>query len=192
MVDNVKESNDHHALWDYVCEVYSKPDVEAACLQLQDDFGINIPLLLFCCWLSQQYCIDKQEIADALLTLCKSWTDNCIRPLRETRQRMKTAASLSALSQWQDMREDIKSLELMAERQLLEMLEEHAVDKQQYIIHNDSTTDEQAVIDRLSHNMKRLSLQPTVASTDLFAVILTAAYPKIAYHTLTDYLKMGE
>jgi len=39
-----------HSLWDYACEVYGKPDVQHASLQLQEEEGANIPLLLFCCF----------------------------------------------------------------------------------------------------------------------------------------------
>lgn len=38
------------AFWDYTNNVYSKDDVAAQCLYLQDTAGVNVNLLLLLCW----------------------------------------------------------------------------------------------------------------------------------------------
>jgi len=37
-------------LWEYACALYEKQGVQQACLQLQDDHRVNVPLILFFCW----------------------------------------------------------------------------------------------------------------------------------------------
>ena len=39
-----------HLFWDFSLEVYAKEGVADACLRLQDDLGIDVNMLLFCCW----------------------------------------------------------------------------------------------------------------------------------------------
>ena len=38
--------------WDYSLALYGRPGVEACCLRLQDRLGVDVNLLLLCCWLA--------------------------------------------------------------------------------------------------------------------------------------------
>ena len=42
--------NPKQAAWAYITQAYAKPGVEAACLKLQDNHGINVTYLLFLMW----------------------------------------------------------------------------------------------------------------------------------------------
>ena len=96
-------------LWQYSLSVYSKPDVEPLLLQLQDDFGADVNLLLCAFWLSsQRYVLDVVRWS-SLVTVSASWRTECILPLRSVRRFLKSRAGVDAF------REQVKALEIDAE-----------------------------------------------------------------------------
>ncbi|KAF0862243.1 TIGR02444 family protein [Pseudomonas sp. LD120] len=112
-------------LWNFSLNTYALPGVQAACLQLQDE-GANVCLLLCGAWLGQRGVDCNQSRLQQLQTLAAPWHREVIRPLRALRTGWRAAANddteLAAL------REQVKTLELEAERQLLLRLQEQARD----------------------------------------------------------------
>jgi hypothetical protein len=47
---NEKPSFPPHEFWDYSLHLYSQPGVEGACLTLQDEFDLDVNIVLFCLW----------------------------------------------------------------------------------------------------------------------------------------------
>ncbi len=92
--------------------------VAPACLKLQNDHGLDVNLVLFCCWHGAAH----GELSLALLEkACKysiSWRGNLVQPLRSTRTWMKTAGSdeLTARPDYEPLRQQIKAVELAAEK----------------------------------------------------------------------------
>lgn len=121
------------ALWTFACKLYSEPSVKNACLALQDQYDVNVPLLLTACWVSQHNIELKQDLAEHLCNRAAHWQSGCIDPLRQLRRDMKTADTNSAggdsgegkeLNLWGHVREQVKSVELAAEKALLDTLEQ--------------------------------------------------------------------
>lgn len=109
------------SLTDFAIDLYRAPDVQAACLRLQDDFSADIPYLLFLCW----YGRCKGQISDDLAANTahhnQAVSQQVVQPLRQARRWMK--------SHWQAqsaLREKIKAAELQAELALLEELQQMA------------------------------------------------------------------
>lgn len=128
------------SLWTFACKLYNEPTVKNACLQLQDNNNVNVPLLLTGCWLAQLPCVTVSLThAVELQAMAKHWSDHCIQPLRLVRQRMKAMVSVeegedkrqgsargeseSDCSAWARVREQVKATELLAEQQLLQQME---------------------------------------------------------------------
>lgn len=110
----------HTDLWNHALALYARPGVEAACLALQE-LGGDVCLLLCGTWL--QACgiaPDEQRIA-TLLALSRPWQRDVVMPLRALRRQWREHAL--ADPQLSVMREQVKALELQAERTLLERLE---------------------------------------------------------------------
>lgn len=113
-------------IWPYVCQLYSKPNISQACLQLQDDYQFNIPLLLFCCWSARQYGVIDQLTLKECQEFCDTLTTEVVEPLRQVRRSMKYRFEEEwpiTETSWFDMREQIKAQELAAERLVLEGME---------------------------------------------------------------------
>ncbi len=95
--------------WDWAVEAYARPGVAEACLDLQDTYGQNVPLLLWAIW--------RGGDVAAAVDLARAWEDEVVGPLRGVRRRLKGRAGAEAL------REQVKAVELEAERTLMQALE---------------------------------------------------------------------
>lgn len=107
-------------LWSFSLDLYARPGVEQACLALQNA-GANVCLLLCGLWLAQRgVACDEHRLAQ-LRQLTGTWDTEVVQPLRTLRTQWKARACHdTALDK---LREQVKKLELEAERTLLERLE---------------------------------------------------------------------
>lgn len=95
-------------LFDWAVEAYLRPEVSAICLELQDEHDQNVCYLLWAIWAAPD--------PAALLSgagLAREWDNVVLKPLRGVRRRLPAS----------ELREDLKTVELKAERALLEALE---------------------------------------------------------------------
>lgn len=116
--------------------LYEQPGVERLLLDLQDNYGCDVLLLLYACWLGQRReaaCFARWE---AITDWHWTWQAQVVTPLRSARRFLKGREDSAELYQ------NVKGCELEAERLQLERLERHdrgiAMD-----IRLDSSVDEQ-------------------------------------------------
>ena len=106
----------------YAVRLYGRDGVQAACLSLQDDHGVDVDLALFAAWtgaaLGRRLDGAAWALADAHVA---EWRDDVIAPLRATRRAMKLLASPPPGAE--ELRARVKALELDAEFVELAMLE---------------------------------------------------------------------
>lgn len=107
-------------LWHFAQSLYARPGVESACLRLQDG-GADVCLLLCGAWLERQGLDCTAPRLQQLLALAGPWQAQVVMPLRRLRQDWRTAAGNDP--ELGRLREQVKVLELDAERQLLLRLE---------------------------------------------------------------------
>lgn len=101
--------------WQYSLQLYARDGVEALCLRLQEQCGVNVNILLWACWLAQQ----GRPLSDAHLqhaiTLIAPYQCDYIEPLRKMRNVLKS-------SMQQALREKILAAELEAEKSVQDEL----------------------------------------------------------------------
>jgi len=107
-------------LWSFALAVYTRPGVEEACLCLQSA-GANVCLMLCGLWLEQRDVTCDEGRAQLLQALTTPWDNEVVQPLRALRTQWKSLADTDPVLE--GMREQIKGLELEAERALLSRLE---------------------------------------------------------------------
>ncbi|WP_426206630.1 TIGR02444 family protein [Pseudomonas sp. TWP3-1] len=107
-------------LWSFALATYARPGVEDACLRLQTA-GANVCLLLCGAWLEHRGVNCDEQRVRQLQELTVPWDTEVVQPLRELRMHWKTLAETDAVLK--GMRDQIKGLELEAERALLSRLE---------------------------------------------------------------------
>jgi uncharacterized protein (TIGR02444 family) len=107
-------------LWNFSLNIYAQPGVEHACLQLQAS-GANVCTLLCGAWLGHRGVLCSPDRLSDIRQLAAPWYDDVVQPLRAMRVRWRDAAADD--SDLNAVREQIKRLELEAERTLLSRLE---------------------------------------------------------------------
>ncbi|MBK5537881.1 TIGR02444 family protein [Pseudomonas sp. TH05] len=112
-------------LWSYTLKTYARPGVEPACLQLQAA-GANVCLLLCAAWLGGRGVACNSSRLSQLHALAAPWHEEVVQPLRQLRTGWRQAANDD--HELKALREQVKALELQAERQLLLRLEALARD----------------------------------------------------------------
>lgn len=110
----------HNDLWTHAVQLYARPGVQESCLQLQSQ-GTNVCLLLCAAWLAETGVAFSPQRLAALAAIADPWHQQVVTPLRQLRQQWRTQAQADdALG---PLREQVKGLELQAERTLLERLQ---------------------------------------------------------------------
>ncbi|MGF6328071.1 uncharacterized protein (TIGR02444 family) [Pseudomonas sp. BS3782 TE3695] len=107
-------------LWSFSVTTYSRRGVERACLHLQSR-GVNVCLLLCGLWLGERRVACSERRLQQLRDVAGPWDTDVVQPLRTLRQQWKAAASEDA--GLDDLRGQVKTLEMEAERHLLLRLE---------------------------------------------------------------------
>lgn len=106
-------------IWEWALEAYAQQGVPEAALRLQDAFGQNTSYLL---WAVYAEARDPALLARAAAA-AKAWDATALRPLREVRRALKPPLPPFGDEARLALREEVKGLELAAERLLMETLE---------------------------------------------------------------------
>lgn len=106
-------------LWTFALDLYARPGVEAACLTLQDEAGVDVCELLWRCWLAAHGLL--AEDAPSSLDEIRRWQRDVTEPLRRLRRRLKPDAVRDPGVA--ELRRHLQAAELQAERLTLSRLE---------------------------------------------------------------------
>jgi len=99
--------------WTYSLETYASDGAAAACLDLQDRNGLDVNLLLLCCWLGSRGAeLGRGDVRRAI-TLADEWAGPVITPLRAVRRHLKPFTDETHIAAF---REQVAALELSAEQ----------------------------------------------------------------------------
>lgn len=111
------------AFWDWALVAYRAPGVSEACLDLQDSAGQNVPLLLWAAWAAATGRPPDEDTAEAACDIARAWESVAVLPLRTVRRTLKKPIPDIGDAGRQALRDQIKAVELAAERHLMEDLE---------------------------------------------------------------------
>ncbi len=96
--------------WSFALALYRQEPVKEACLALQDASGLDVNLLLYCCWAGQGGHLLTHNELRRLHTLSSNWQSGILRPMRQVRQRLRKEEDSEGIYQ------AAKSFELQLER----------------------------------------------------------------------------
>lgn len=102
--------------WTFSLGYYRGAGVSEACLELQDNSGVDVNVVLFLLWVASQH---KSVPADQVKTLAdkvRPWQVEVIGPIRALRRKLKTDAPLLDKGPAELFRTRIKAIELESER----------------------------------------------------------------------------
>jgi uncharacterized protein (TIGR02444 family) len=102
--------------WRFSVKFYAEPGVAQACIDLQDQAGVDVNLLFFLLWnATEGRTLDAAQVAE-LDRSFGAWRDLTVVPLRELRRGLKSPPSAIEPSVAEGFRTRIKAVELEAER----------------------------------------------------------------------------
>jgi uncharacterized protein (TIGR02444 family) len=103
--------------WAFALEGYARPAVTDACLELQNQAGVDVMMLLVIAFATVRLRIvlTPAEIGE-LAEVCRPWREQIVWPLRAIRSGLKTGPSPAPCSQTEQFRSKIKTVEIAAER----------------------------------------------------------------------------
>lgn len=102
--------------WQFSLKFYRQTGVSDACIALQDGCGIDVNLLLFLLWLASERRQVSPDEVKKLDDQVRSWRELTIVPIRDTRRKLKGAATLVEAEQQEAFRNKVKAVELEAEQ----------------------------------------------------------------------------
>ena len=107
--------------WEFSLGTYARPGVADACLSLQNRHGVDVNVLLFCCWAAGEGVLLSRADLERVLAAVKDWQDQVVSPLRRVRHHLKVARAPSGFAH--SLRSRIAEVELDAEHAEQLMLE---------------------------------------------------------------------
>ncbi len=105
--------------WDWAVAAYAAPGVGEACLHLQDALGNNVPLLLWAAWAARTGRRPDADDVEAACDLARGWSSTTVEPLRAVRRALKIATVDITDDDRLALREQVKAIEMQAERVLM-------------------------------------------------------------------------
>ena len=122
--------------WDYALDLYRRDGVEAACLELQERHGLDVNVVLLCCWLARRGIPADEAALGRIAEMVEVWQKDFVRPLRAVRSRLKAALTQprpgSIPARWPELaaalRQRALALEIDGERLEQLLLAELAAD----------------------------------------------------------------
>jgi len=88
---NTDLSNTGLSLLDFSAVFYAKPKIQSACLTLQNQYGVSVPLLLGCYWTGLRYGVLSAHLSKELQQYTEVYSKQTIEPLRAIRKAMKNS-----------------------------------------------------------------------------------------------------
>ena len=179
------------SLWNFSVHTYGKPGVADACLALQDRHGLDVNVLLFCCWFGCTRGAVDEPLWDRVLAFSEPWADNVVRPLRAVRSWMKhTGCTQPDISNdaCMELREETKRIELRAEQLQEKTLQSLAEDSP--LNNLDSASQINCTTLNTKEYIRHCSVELDAESRMLLAHIVTAAISGATLDEVSDSIRV--
>lgn len=102
--------------WRFSVKFYAVPGVAPACIELQDQAGVDVNIFFFLLWNAAQGRTFTEAEVRELESLIGAWRDMAVVPLREVRRALKAPPAIMPPDTAEGFRTRIKAVELEAER----------------------------------------------------------------------------
>lgn len=171
MVHRPLMSKSSQNFWDFSIQFYGVDGVAEACLELQNSHGLDVNMVLLCVWFGKHNGKLADSSMEQALEFSNHWRSCVVQPLRATRQWMKGHPPPAEGQQlgFNDLREQIKKVELSAEKHQQESLQQIV---SQGPCGDKDPADEAKEFDAIQENLRNLLVRlQTTDSTELNAAL---------------------
>ena len=105
----------HTDFWTWSLERYERAGAAETLLRLQDEHGLNVNLLLWCCWSAEFFDAISGPVMREAEKATRDWNARVTAPLRSVRRRLKNGDD-GDKKQRKALRKMVKDAELEAEK----------------------------------------------------------------------------
>ena len=175
--------------WNYSVATYRKAGVAEACLYLQEQLGIDVNVLLYCCWYGCTRGTLDGPAMERVLSFAEPWAENVVRPLRAARTWMKAVGCDQPLvpgDECMALREEIKRAELKAENLQENRMQE--LTRGAGLQDQEPLSQVRSALENLGRYFRHLSVDLDNESGLKLAHVVTAAVPGADLDSVTDLL----
>jgi uncharacterized protein (TIGR02444 family) len=113
---------DSAAFWEFSLAYYSREQVAAACLSLQNRRGADVNILLLCCWLATLEIHIETSALHAAIAAGQDWRRDVLEPLRAARRAAGDGFPQLAKTARESIKNGLLSVELECERVAQELI----------------------------------------------------------------------
>jgi uncharacterized protein (TIGR02444 family) len=168
----MNEAAENQSCWDFVVELYAKPGVSQACLELQDRLGVDVSFLLTVLFYARRRSIDfsMEEIA-SLDRAISAWRNQVLIPLRQLRRSVKASDLLN--SPTEEFYRRIKADELLAEQLEVSALEQQL---EQMAVKRSAAELKRDLIERIVKHFADASPQPNQQTSETVQRAISTVY----------------
>ncbi len=160
------------SFWDFSLRTYRMPGVADACLALQDEYAVDINMLLYCCWAGAHSGALCAEDFQRAFEFSRVWAEHVVCPTRAVRHWMKhTGCGYQPLDSGECMalREQVKAVELGAEK-----LQQLALESMTLLAAQEVTSPAAPVVANLQRYFRTLGIPLTGPVMEEILVIVRA------------------
>lgn len=173
-------SNSSQNFWEFSLELYSSTGISATCLDLQNQYGIDVNLLLLCCWYGAKVGELSESSLNQALAYSNQWAENVVKPLRQSRIWMKSniPSDQNQQANFQEVRNEIKTVELRAEKHQQYMLEIIAMSQTNVALQRGSgnrTRPEKAIEKNVLMLINQMKVAHSLELRATLSLVITAA-----------------
>ncbi len=177
------------SFWDFSVGTYRMPGVPESCLSLQNDYGADVNMLLYCAWIAATIGPFDDELFERASAFSARWAEQVVIPLRKSRTWLKQEGCESEpvpTDSCMEFREQIKAVEFAAEK-----MQQDALESMVAIDRSRQTAPAQLVANVLSNLMIYLEYRHIPVNSDVrdkLLVIIRSAFPDIDERTIASAL----
>jgi uncharacterized protein (TIGR02444 family) len=104
------------SFWAFSLALYDRPGVAPALIGLQDRLGLDVNMLLYCCWAGVEGSALSRDELTTVEALAEPWQGEVVRPLRALRRRLKGGFGGLPADRVEAYRKRLNELEIDGER----------------------------------------------------------------------------
>jgi len=104
-----------NTFWSFTLGLYGKPGVAPALIGLQDRLGLDVNMLLYCCWAGAERRLLSRDDLKAVEAVAEPWQSEVVRPLRALRRRLKGGFGAMPAERVEAYRKRVNELEIEGE-----------------------------------------------------------------------------
>jgi uncharacterized protein (TIGR02444 family) len=104
-----------NTFWTFTLGLYGQPGVAPALIGLQDRLGLDVNMLLYCCWAGADGRLLSRDDLKAVEAVAEPWQSEVVRPLRALRRRLKGGFGVMPVDRVAAYRKRVNELEIEGE-----------------------------------------------------------------------------